>query len=516
MISGRRPDSGASAEAPGDTRARRRHAWLALGACLDVVANGRWILPGATWIAPIGWLVYLDRSRLLRGVATALPLYVALEFVRWRGLIPAPGILYYLITGTYAVVYFLPFAVHRLVAPRLRGIPATLVFPAAWVGIEFVFQKWGTPYGSWFSLAYTQSSHLAFLQSVSLAGTPGPSFLITWFASAAAWMMRPGHLPGERARVAAVYGGILIAVLVYGQIRLAEPGREGEVVRVAGLVPARDLTARVESHLRSVRAGGAAAVRPEELQAIAADADRLNDDLFSRTLREARAGARLVAWSETAGRVLARDEAGMLERARRLASEEHVDLLLAYGVWTPGARPPFANRIAAIRADGELAWTHDKAHPIAGAETPLIAAGTAEIPRLVTAWGSVGGAICHDLDFPDLFRRTQREGIGLLVGPSADWPDITPLHADMAVPRAIENGFSLFRPTSGGRSIAADSRGRTLARVDYARDAIVAWVPTGAPARTLYGYVGDLIAWLSLAGLAVLGVLSVFRREGRP
>ena len=110
---------------------RKRLVWLAFGAATLLVANGRWIVPLATWLAPVGWLVYLERSRAARGIALAFALYLLVFFVAWRTIIPAPGILYYAIAGAYAVVYFLPFAIHRLWSERGSGFASTLVFPTA-------------------------------------------------------------------------------------------------------------------------------------------------------------------------------------------------------------------------------------------------------------------------------------------------------------------------------------------------------------------------------------------------
>ncbi len=495
-------------EGTGRLNPRRGGVWLVGGAVLLLVSNGRWILSAAAWLAPIGWLVYLDRTAPARGLARALPLWVAVQLVMWRGLIPAPGAVYYLIAGTYAVVYFLPLAVHRVVAPRLSGAAATLVFPTAWVAIEFLFQRWVTPYGSWFSLAYTQAGALTLLQLSSVTGTAGVSYLLTWFAATAAWIAQPG--PRARLRAAVAYGVCLAAVLLLGRLRLSPTSSDEALVRVAGLVPGAELTVALEAELAPARAG--VAIGPTELERIVAVADRINDDLLARTRREARAGARLVAWSETAARVLRRDEGALLERVGRLAAEERVDVIAAYGVWDPAARPPFANKVAALAADGTLAWTYEKAHPIVGAESPLIAAGAGSIERLITPYGSVGAVICHDLDFPALLRQTDRPKLGLVVGPSADWRAITPLHADMAMVRAIENGVALFRPTSNGRSLAVDARGRTLSRVDYADDAVVAFVSATPAARTVYGIVGDLFAWFAVASLGVMLVVALRRR----
>jgi apolipoprotein N-acyltransferase len=82
----------------------------------------------------------------------------------------------------------------------------------------------------------------------------------------------------------------------------------------------------------------------------------------------------------------------------------------------------------------------------------------------------------------------------------------------MAILRSIESGFSLFRPTSSGRSIATDTRGRTLAAIDYADDAMVAHL-RAVSVNTLYGAIGDLFAWLCLGTFIVLGGLVVVDRR---
>ncbi len=51
--------------------------------------------------------------------------------------------------------------------------------------------------------------------------------------------------------------------------------------------------------------------------------------------------------------------------------------------------------------------------------------------------------------------------------PSHDWRAIDPLHGQMSVFRAIENGVSLFRQADQGLSIATDPYGWVLAMEDH-------------------------------------------------
>ena len=485
----------------------RRIPWLLLGAALLLVANGRWILPLAAWLFPIGWLVFLDRSRRLSGLGLAFLAFLLIHFSIWWGIIPAPGIIYYIVAAIYAAAYFVPFVVHRLVAGRADAFLGTLVFPLAWVSAELVFSRWLTPYGSWASLTYTQSDSLALVQLASVTGIAGITFLMTWFASVVAWMLRPQVSGHRRLRAAAAYGVVMGVVVVSGQVRLT--GHiDAESVRVAAIVPDAERLSALETLLQPVRQGRELAIA--DLGLIQEAASSLNEDLFKRTRREARAGARLIAWSETASRVFASEEEAFLAQASRVAAEENVILFLAVGVWHPDGTPPFENKVVVVDTSGVIALQYHKAHPIYGGESSLISAGAESVAGYEAGFGRVGAVICHDLDFPPLLRQASSASLDLVVAPSDDWDDVAPLHARMAVFRAVENGITLFRPTRGGRSMAVDSRGRITARVDMPDDAMVADIRIGR-VGTVYGVTGDLFSWGCVAGLCVWLVLGARR-----
>ncbi len=482
----------------------RRVPWLMLGVGLLLVANGRWVVPLAAWLFPVGWLVFIDRSRRLSGLAVAFVAFLLAHFSIWWGIIPAPGIIYYIVAAIYAAVYFVPFVVHRLVAGKTEAFLATLVFPLAWVSAELVFSRWLTPYGSWASLTYTQSDSLALIQLASVTGIAGITFLMTWFASVIAWMLRPQVLAHRRLRAATAFGAVLAAVLVAGQLRLSRP-IEQQSVRVAAIVPDTERLSALESLLQPVRQGRE--VTAADLGSIRQAAAHLNDDLFERSRREARAGARLVAWSETASRIFAAEEEAFLDRASLVAEQEGVTLLVAVGVWHPDGSPPFENKVVMVDSMGAVAWQYHKAHPIYGGESAIISAGGGSVKSHDANFGRVGAVICHDLDFAPLLRQASSAGLDLVVAPSDDWDDVAPLHARMAVFRAIENGVTLFRPTRGGRTMAVDPRGRITARLDLPEDAMVANIGIGR-IGTVYGIVGDLFSWLCMAGLFLLVVLA--------
>jgi apolipoprotein N-acyltransferase len=84
----------------------------------------------------------------------------------------------------------------------------------------------------------------------------------------------------------------------------------------------------------------------------------------------------------------------------------------------------------------------------------------------------------------------------------------------MAAFRAIENGFSMVRATGGGVSAAYDYQGRVLSTMNYFTSpeaAMVVHVPT-VGTRTIYSVVGDLFAYLCVAGLVIIVGWVVYRR----
>jgi apolipoprotein N-acyltransferase len=85
------------------------------------------------------------------------------------------------------------------------------------------------------------------------------------------------------------------------------------------------------------------------------------------------------------------------------------------------------------------------------------------------------------------------------------------MHAQMATFRAIENGVSLVRIADNGLSIVTDPYGRTLAAVDHfttSERVLVAQVPAKG-VFTVYPVIGDLFAWLVVAGFVVITIVTV-------
>jgi apolipoprotein N-acyltransferase len=360
-----------------------------------------------------------------------------------------------------------------------------------------------SPFGTWGTVAYTQYGNRPLMQLASVTGLSGISFLVTWFGAVVnfAWDRQFQGAPAASALI--LYGVILGLVLLAGGARLAF-SRYSKTVRMAaigwpeGLV-GMDTVWRVFT--------------PKPLEDAEQPALRdayliLQDYFLAESRREARAGAKIVLWPEINLMVFRPDEDAFMERARQLAREEHVYLLMGIGVHQPAEARPLENKAVLVDPAGEIAFSYVKTHPVPGIEAMASGRGDGRPPTHDTEYGRLATVVCYDMDFPPLLRRVGRARADILLVPASDGKAIVQLHHVQAVFRAVENGVSMLRAARWGLSSAVDPFGRILATMDdsiAAQKAMVAQLPTAGVA-TIYSRIGDLFAWLCATGM--LGALA--------
>ena len=478
---------------------RWSYLWLALGAILLLFANGRWIIPLATWLAGVFIIRFLRTQKPARGLILVLLTSIVVTIVAWQGLIPVPGVFYYLVAAGIGTTFSLPYLADRLIAPRLGGFASTLVFPLALTAVEYV-NSLANPYGTWGALAYTQYGNLPLVQIVSVTGVWGLAFLMAWFASVANWAWEQEFAWSRIRRGMGLYAGILALVLLFGGARLALFPPRSNTAAVAAITSSHDIFSE-----EVLAAGDWESLRP----AFAT----VQDGLLERSQQAAQAGARIIVWHEGAAPMLKQDEAAFIERGRELARQEQVYLGMALGALSEGfPNQPAENKLVLIDPSGDVVWEYWKSKPVPG-EPSL--AGDGLILTQDTPYGRIAAAICFDMDFPGLIHQAGKAEADLMLAPSSDWPDIDPLHTQMASFRALENGFSLVRITGNGLSAAFDYQGRVLAAVDYftsGEQVMIAHVPIQG-VKTIYSVIGDLFAWLCVAGSVALAGWAVIRRK---
>lgn len=492
--------------------------WLLLGTVLSLFSTGRWVISLTPWLSTVFLLRFIRTQKPLRGFLIAAVAGSAAGFFAMLGVVPA-GITEYLITVVLsAFIGMLPFLADRLLAPRIKGFASTLVFPLAATSLDYL-SALGNPFGTWSSIAYSQADNLPLIQIVSITGIWGITFLIGWFASVVNWAWEQ-QFEWRRVRVGVgIYTGILALILLFGGARMVFFPPASETVVVAGVdSPLFEQMAKEEFET----ADSLAALKWD---VIFTKANAVNDDLLQRSARAARAGAKIVFWTEGDAYVSQQAEAALVERGRELARQEQIYLgMPLYTILHTDAgllpqKKMVENKFVFIAPDGNVQWNYLKTIPVPGAEESITVKGDGNIPTVATPYGRIAGAICFDMDFPNLARQAGQAGADLILVPAADWKAIDPAHTYMASFRAIENGFSLVRFVRHGFSAAFDYQGRLLAGMDYftARDLMMlAHVPIKGT-TTIYTQVGDVFAWLSIAAFIVLlgwVVVQRFRQTG--
>lgn len=134
--------------------------------------------------------------------------------------------------------------------------------------------------------------------------------------------------------------------------------------------------------------------------------------------------------------------------------------------------------------------------------------GPRDVPPLDLGRGLRGAmAICYEIVYPELVRRSARDADVLLTVSNDTWfgRSIGPLqHLEMAQMRALENGRWLLRATNNGVTAIVDAEGRVRARLPQFESGVLRgeWrVMTGA---TPYGRFGLLPVVLAAGGLLLI------------
>lgn len=484
---------------------RWSYLWLLLATVLGIfsLSIGKWIIPAAAWLGGIFIIRFFRTQRhvwlayLLAGISTAVGTAIAMPSFMSSLAIPV-------IIGA-AILSGLPLVADRLLAPRLPGFASTLVIPLSMTALEYL-NVVTNPLGSAGASPYSQFDNLVLLQLVSLTGMWGIVFLTSWLATVVNWAWEREFAWPEIKRGALTYGGVMLLVVTYGQTRLWFAPPPADTVRVAGFT-------MVEWR----------AEQPEMNQAFETDIEafrKMMDEryqlYFDATVREARAGAKIILWPENAATVATENEPALLARAAEVARQEGIYLGLSMMV-LPRDDSAYSNKLVVFDPQGQIVLEHYKYGGVGFEGNRVNGDGT--LRTVQTPFGVISGVICWDTDIPATVLQSGRNGTDILLSPSLEFREFDPIHAHMAVMRAIENGVSVVRVADMGLSVVVDPYGRILAAMDHftAGDrVIVAQVPTKG-AWTLYPIIGDLFAWLAMAGFVIITAWALISgRRARP
>jgi apolipoprotein N-acyltransferase len=493
---------------------RWAYLWLALTGVLNLFASGRWTFAPAAWLAPVFALLFLhSHPRRIRFLYFYGVYWITLS-IAWYGATPIWGIAHFLFMAVNALIGALPFLADRWLAPKLRqadaagesrlGFAATLIYPTAGTALEYLTSRFN-PIGNFGALGYSQYAFPVLTQVTAITGLLGLTFLLSWFASVVVWVWDNGFA-WKRVRVGVLaYATVLAVVVGYGAVRLGtapEPGSQ-ETVTVISFT----LTETQMGELNDLLA--------EDREAYRREAQDVHAQYLAMTESAIAEGAEIVLWPELAVTGLEQDVQAAVEQGRALARQAGIYLamptftLYPESDQTADGNRPAENVLVVADPEGEIALEHVK---YGGNLIEGTLKGSGEIQAIDTPYGTLSGIICWDTNYPGTVRQVGEQDVDILMSPAKDWPGINPLHAEMAVFRAIENGTAVVRQADEGLSIVVDAYGRTLATGEglaATGNYVRAEVPTRGT-RTLYPVIGDLVGLFSLIGFVIAAVYALF------
>src|SRR5579875_1841906 len=387
----------------------------------------------ATWLAalPVLWISPRLRwpgaltAAFAAGVIGRLSMWAYLRSLQFPLSLQLTSLIFPAIALSLSVLLF------RYFSRRGRFYLSALAFPSAMIAYEYLVSLSSGTFGA---TAYTQLKNLPIVQLGALTGLWGIGFAVLLFpAMVAAILLSPAERRLSRVLALVV---LFACMFGYGEFRLrtVPPAPHTAVVGLAvsdlpqNTFPQddRDVIRLMRGYADQVRLlskRGAQIVVLPEMTALVRDtvSDQVND-LFEQTARAA-----------------------------------NVQIVL--GVLHVTSHAAF-NEARLYLPSGRLAATYCKRHLVPvleGRTTPVKDIALQHEPA-----GTIGVAICRDMDYPDPSADYGKAGVGLLLVPAWDFGADRLWHGHMAIMRGIENGFTIARVAKNGLMTVSDGRGRVL------------------------------------------------------
>lgn len=433
------------------------------------------------WIASVPFLIYLSitkgwKSRLL----FVLALIVAWSFVVLKIITPPiPYVMIFLFSVPISLFHLPAYLIWSKFKNHKWSV---LIFPAILTIMEWI-QYTYTPFASWGVSAYTQSHSINILQTVSLFGMAGLSFLIYWFNISITEIIINKKATYFTCQIPLAVFTILI---VFGAIRF-------------------DLSKSNANNTITVAAVGTDSEVSGLPLPTKENNEKIKEGLFNRTRLAAIGGAKLIVWNEAAIFILPKEESAWSDSLSSLASKLKISLVASYVMPVSESPLKYENKYLFISPDGAIAYSYHKHQPVPG--EPSIKGG--EPLKVMDVAGSrIGGAICYDYDFPYLAKGFGKLNADIVAVPSSDWRGIDPLHTRMAAFRAVEQGHSILRSTRFGLSAAITPYGEMVSQMssfDSNNKIMITHLPTKG-IRTVYSIIGDSFIYICFGLLTIIFV----------
>ena len=411
------------------------------------------------------------------------------------------------LTFVASIVYLLPFAIDHMVYMKGPRAVSWLMFPFACAAIDYALEL--TSLGSLFSMATTQFDNKPLLQLASIFGNKGIVFVLALTASLLVYHRRnPKKFILCLAAVALLH--------LCGFLRIY-PER-----------PAIDSSEKISI--------GWSAEPVKDDSFFVADSDgslAYNVECLKLALEEAKAmDLQLLCFPEESFYLYSNKHDEFLENAQALAKEYGINLLLSVEAGDyltednkviesvsdiEDSSSPILdvslNHCVFINAEGEIDSDYVKSILIPVAEKPYYLEGDSVLPRVSAKLDGqdliLSYAICFDGDFAS-YIRTSPNDTSLFIDVSWDWDAIDEFHYRIIGMRAVENGFTVVKPTINGYTTVTDYLGKVWSKThadETGYQGVNKVTLPIAKTETIYHKAGNLIDQLYIIGVVLLFII---------
>jgi len=439
------------------------------------------------WVSSVPFLIYLS---LTQGWKSRLTFFFALVLA-WSFVVakiitdPIPLVLVFL----YSIPISLFHLPGYLIWSKFKNQKfALFLFPVIMVIMEWI-QYTFTPLASWGVAAYTMHDNVSLIQTVSLFGLAGLSFLIYWVNISIANIIIKRKIAISTFQLPLI---MLLLFIFFGSIRY-------DISKANGID-----TVTVAAVGTDSEASGLPLPTKERNE-------QVKTALFKRTRTAANGGAKIISWNEAAIFIMPEDEVEWVISIKELAAELNITLVASYVMPLSTTPLKYENKYKFINPSGNITHSYLKHQPVPG--EPAVQ-GTSPLKVADITGSKIGAAICYDYDFPYLAKSYGELGADMVIVPSSDWRGIDPVHTEMAAFRAVEQGHSVLRSTRFGLSAAITPYGEMTAQMSSfsQNDKIMyARLPVKG-VTTLYSIIHDTLVYICIIFMLLFIAVSIRSR----
>ena len=450
--------------------------YLPIGVATMALTHMTFSIEVMAWVSSVPFLMYLSLTQGWKSRASFfLALVLAWSFVVMKIISdPIPPELVFLYSIPISLFHLPGF----LIWSKFKNQKyALFLFPVIMVIMEWI-QYTFTPLASWGVAAYTMHDNVSLIQTVSLFGLAGLSFLIYWVNVAIANIIIKRKTSISTFQLPLI---MLFLLIAFGSIRYDMSKANGiDTITVA-----------------AVGTDSEASGLPLPTKG---KTEQTRTALFKRTRTAANGGAKIISWNEASIFIMPEDEKEWINSIKELASELNITLVASYV--SPISQSPlkYENKYQFIDSSGNITHTYLKHQPVPG--EPAVQ-GKSPLKVTDIKGTKVAAAICYDYDFPYLAKGYGELGADMVILPSSDWRGIDPVHTEMAAFRAVEQGHSVLRSTRFGLSAAITPYGEMVSQMSSFDDndkIMYSQLPTKG-VTTLYSVIQDSFVYLCIGFL---------------